>query len=123
MKHVFLLDDDHDFRTSLRCTLEKESYRVTDFSDGKTALTQLQRRQPDLLITDMVMPQTPGYEVIVAVRRDFPNLKILAISGGARLAPQEYLNLASLVGANQTIRKPFQSKDLIAAVRSLIGND
>jgi CheY-like chemotaxis protein len=121
MRHVLLLDDDEDLRLTVRQILLKAGFSVSDFPDGTQALAFCQENLPALVITDMVMPHSPGYEVILSLRQHFPKLKILAISGGSRLSPREYLDLAKLVGADMAIPKPFQARSLVSAVRQLLG--
>lgn len=122
MKRVMLLDDDEELRISVRRLLEKSGYEVTDFGSAEKALVHCRVCPPDLMLTDMVMPETPGYEVIVRLRRDHPDTKIVAMSGGARLGPKEYLDLARLVGADLAIAKPFRGRALVKAIRNLLGD-
>ena len=76
----------------------------------------------DLVITDIIMPEMEGLEVIIGLRKEFPDLKIIGMSGGARLQPGDYLNLACALGANRTtLTKPFEREELLEAVRELVG--
>lgn len=121
LKQVLLLDDDDSLRASVRQILEKAGYQVADYPNGTFALAYCREHRPELVITDMVMPEAPGYEVIVSLRHHCPKIKILAVSGGSRLSPREYLDLAKLVGADMAIPKPFQARSLLQAVRQLLG--
>lgn len=121
-KHILLLDDDDDFRAAARDFLLGGGYRVTEVADGQEAIQLCERDPPDLLITDMSMPRTPGYEVILALRKRYPTLKILAMSGGGRVEAQDYLELARSVGADRTVGKPFHGRTLVRAVLELLGD-
>lgn len=65
------------------------------------------------------MPDKDGLETIMALRRECPDVKIIAVSGGGRIGPQDYLHMAETLGAHHTFSKPFESGDMLAAVREL----
>ncbi len=73
------------------------------------------------MITDIIMPEMDGIETIMALRREFPEVKIIAISGGSRIGPREFLNLARVLGAHRTLHKPFALQDMMQAVDELLG--
>ena len=73
----------------------------------------------DILITDIFMPESDGFEVIDGFRKEFPRTKIVAISGDATRAKHEYLSAASLMGVEATLKKPFQAEELLSTLRSL----
>ena len=100
---------------------EREGFGVVGSSNGEEAMRLIRRSPVDLLITDIIMPQKDGTGLILEVRRDFPNLKIIAISGGARhIDPQNPLQIAKSLGANLTFTKPFKLTDLLGAARELV---
>jgi CheY-like chemotaxis protein len=100
--------------------LEGAGYEVAEAPDGTQGI-RLYRQQPcDLVITDIIMPEKEGLETIRELRRDFPDVKILAISGGGRIRPDEYLPLAKKFGAHRTLAKPFEQKELLEAVQELL---
>ena len=72
-------------------------------------------------ITDIIMPKKEGLETIVDLKADFPEVKIIAISGGGRLGPETYLELAGGFGANRLLNKPFGHEELLEAVQDLLG--
>ena len=80
-------------------------------------------RKFDLIITDILMPEKDGFETIIDMRRDNPELKIVAISGGFFSSPQNYLTAAKGIGANYTLQKPFGMNELVNAVSNLLEND
>ncbi|MFZ5569542.1 MAG: response regulator [Thermodesulfobacteriota bacterium] len=120
MPHVLIIDDEPQIRSMLRQMLERIGLRVSDAPDGKAALA-LQRNDPaDLIITDIIMPEKEGLETIIEMKRACPGIKIIAMSGGGRNKPTDYLSLAQKLGAVRTFAKPIAQKDLIAAVQELL---
>ena len=86
------------------------------------AASRLHRRKPaDLLVTDIIMPRQEGLETIMELRRDFPDLKIIAISGGGRGKAADYLEIAGRMGADMTIEKPIDPDALLRAIEGMIG--
>jgi len=119
MVRILVVDDDFQMREMLGVILERKGYDVKTASDGKAAL-QLQSIKPfDIVITDMIMPEKEGLETISELRRDYPRVKIIAISGGGRYRPEGYLELASQIGADRVLVKPFGSWEILGAVREL----
>jgi len=104
----------------LKRMLERKDHEVSLADDGSTALKFLQKEQPDIMITDLIMPDKEGIETILEVRKEYPDVKIIAISGGGRIGPTNYLRLAKSVGANCTITKPFRQDELISTVDELL---
>ena len=119
MNRVLLVDDNLDMRHMLKEALEIEGYVVQEAANGREAL-ELQRRRPfRVLITDIFMPDADGFETIDSFRKEFPAIKIVVISGDARVAKRDYLEAAKLIGADATLLKPFEPNALIEALRSL----
>jgi CheY-like chemotaxis protein len=120
MALILIIDDDVQIRAMLRRILGRAGYEVVEAPDGRQGI-RLHRQQPaDLIITDIIMPEKEGIETIMELRHDFPGLKILAISGGGREPPDEYLQMAKSFGAQRTLAKPFGPKDLLKAVGELL---
>ncbi len=111
-----------DIREMLRNMLEFNGYEVDDAPDGKAAIRLYRREPADLIITDIIMPDKEGLETIFELRRDFPDLKIIAISGGGYVEADDYLHLAKSFGAKRTFTKPFKLKEMLKAVEELLGN-
>jgi DNA-binding NarL/FixJ family response regulator len=83
---------------------------------------KLYRANPtDLIITDLIMPEKEGIETIMELKKDFPDVKIIAISGGGRSKPESYLNLAKQLGAKRVFPKPIDREELLNAIRELLG--
>lgn len=119
MREILIADDDPGTRQALKLTLEAAGYRVRVAADGAEAFS-LQRESPaDVLITDIFMPESDGFEAIDRFRRDFPATKIIAISGDAKRARREYLPVAAMIGVDATLKKPFNTEQLLRTLQSL----
>jgi len=116
MKTILLVDDDARIRNVLSRGLSKAGYQVVEAADGNEALKLFDQRPADLVITDLVMPEKEGIELITALRKRRTGLRIIAISGGGRNSPESYLGIAKVLGAFQTLAKPIHHQDLLAAV-------
>ena len=119
MIRILVVDDDFQMREMLGVILERKGYDVKTASDGKAAL-QMQSTKPfDIVITDIIMPERKGLDTISELRRGYPRVKIIAISGGGRNKPEGYLEFASQIGADRILVKPFGSWEILGAVREL----
>jgi CheY-like chemotaxis protein len=126
MQEILVIDDDELVREALRRQLERVGYRVRVALDGVEGLAQMRERPPEVVITDIIMPRLNGVEVIASIRREFPNVRIIAISGGGNYGPTDfqpnaittsaYLAAADKAGADLILTKPFESADLFAAI-------
>lgn len=122
MPHILLVDDDEMSRHAVQRMLERAGHTVESTSSGREAIDHYQAGAVDLLVTDLIMPEMDGLEIIQEVRRKDPGARILAISGGGRVQAEEYLSVARKFGAVEVLPKPFASQDLKAAVdRALAG--
>ncbi len=119
MTRVLVVDDDFQMREMLGVILGRKGYDVATAPDGSVAV-RLQKEKPyDIVITDIIMPEKEGLETISEIRRNYPRVKIIAISGGGRNRPDGYLELAKQIGANMVLAKPFGSWEILSAVREL----
>ena len=121
MASILIIDDEEQIRTSLYSLLEDSGYEVTSASDGGEGLKLYHEKPTDLIITDLIMPGKEGIETIMELKRISPEVKIIAISGGGRNDPENYLHLAKQLGAQRTIAKPFGGEELLKTVRELVG--
>jgi DNA-binding NtrC family response regulator len=121
MPDILIVDDDTQIRKLLRITLEKEGYHIDEASNGNQALKRFHENPPDLVIMDLIMPEKEGIETISEIQKQYPETKIIAISGGGRLNPKNYLDLAEKMGAHKTLAKPFTKNQVIEAVKSSLG--
>jgi CheY-like chemotaxis protein len=121
MANILVIEDDDQLRTMLRETLERVGYKVTEARNGNEGIKRYRENPADVVITDIIMPEKEGVETIIELKRDFPDVNILAISGGGRVPAEEYLFMVEKLGAKRTLAKPFIREKLLEAVRELIG--
>ncbi len=117
---ILIIEDDAEVRELLRTLLSRAGYAISVASDGIEGIHAYRTDPADLIITDLVMPGKEGLETIVDLRREFPDLKIIAISGGGLDGQSNYLNAARLCGATMTFQKPFKNQEIIDAVNELL---
>jgi CheY-like chemotaxis protein len=121
MKRILLVDDDDAYREGVRRVLVSRGYDVVESRDGREALRRPDLAGVDLVITDIVMPEIEGLELITRLRGARPDVKILAVSGSPYALPGNYLEVARKMGAAATLTKPFGVEELVDAVRGLVG--
>jgi CheY-like chemotaxis protein len=120
MAHILIIDDESQIRMMLRMMLESEGYTVDEAADGTEGINLYRKNPADLIITDIIMPGKEGLETIISLRKEYPGIKIIAMSGGGRNNPEGYLKSAKLLGALETFAKPIRKETLLSAVRRLI---
>lgn len=120
MARILVIDDEAAVRGLVATILRNAGHEVIETSDGKKGIDILSREPFDLLITDLLMPEKDGIEIIMEARRDHPAIRIIAMSGGGMAAPSEYLPMAELLGAERTLAKPFTGAELRALVDSVL---
>lgn len=117
MARLLIIDDDPIHRTMLARLLTDRGHDVLTEADGRTALEVIQREPLDLVITDILMPEVDGLEIVRTLRKDHPQLAIIAMSAGSRrLSADHMLNVARLLGAHAQLFKPFDDEQLSEAV-------
>jgi len=121
MEKVLVIDDDSLVRDNIVRILERQGYQVLVASDGVRGLRMFRSEQPDLVITDVIMPEKDGIETIREIRGDCPDAKIIAISGGGRIGNVDFLKVAEKVGASEIIAKPFDPSVLVNVVSRCLG--
>jgi CheY-like chemotaxis protein len=120
MPQILIIDDEEQVRAVFKEVLERSGYEVFEAANGKEGL-RLQRKQPaDLIITDLIMPEKEGLETIRELRLEFPEVKIIAVSGGGRIGPVQYLDVAKKLGAARTFDKPVDLEELVQAVQGIL---
>lgn len=117
---ILIIEDDAEVRELLKTLLSRAGYDISVASNGMEGIHSFRTDPTDLIITDLVMPKKEGLETIVDLLREFPDLKIIAISGGGLDGQNNYLNAARLCGATLTFRKPFKNQEIIDAVNGLL---
>jgi CheY-like chemotaxis protein len=104
---VLVVDDNPDMRDSTRHLLERLGYQVETAPDGAAALRTHRTRGVDVVLTDIFMAGIEGMETIASFKRSWPQVRVVAMSGGGSLAKKDYLEAAMQVGADATLQKPF----------------
>jgi CheY-like chemotaxis protein len=122
MLKILLVDDEEQLRRMIKTLLERAGYTVLEACNGKEASQILQQWMPNLVLTDIVMPEKEGFELIRDLRRDHSDIRIIAMSGGARIGSQTYLKIASGLGADYVLAKPFLRQDLLSAIETVLGS-
>jgi len=115
MAHILIIDDEISLRTVMTCTLSAAGHNVSQAGNGREGLAALGRAPTDLVITDLVMPEQDGVEMIMALRLRFPTLPVIAMSGDLRHSAL-YLEIATRLGVRRTLAKPFTGEALLSAV-------
>lgn len=119
-RRILLIEDDAVLLRSLATQLTQAGSTVAVAQDGRVGLEKFKEFQPDLVITDIIMPEREGIETIVAIKAIRPDTRILAISGGGRVGAAEFLKLALSLGADAALAKPFRSGELVARAAELL---
>ncbi len=119
---VLLIDDDIELLRLVAAGFRAASAEVEVAIDGQAGLARFRTRPASLVVTDIIMPNREGIETIVALKRIRPGIKIIAISGGYRVGPQDFLELARHVGADGVLAKPFRIAELLRLAAELLGS-
>jgi CheY-like chemotaxis protein len=119
MTRILVVDDDSAIADVAGSGLATYGFDVIRAADGAEGLVQFERYHPDIVITDMVMPEMQGWSLIGNLRQRSPSVKIIAMTGGGLDTPRTYLKLAQQVGANVTLQKPFTIAQLLQAIAQL----
>jgi DNA-binding response OmpR family regulator len=120
MFKILIIEDDTDLRNFLTRLLQRENYLIFEAGNGLEAATILKNTQPDMVITDIIMPDQDGIGTINMLREKHPEIKIIAISGGGRILGADYLEIARMLGAHYVFSKPFDNKELLVKVKELL---
>ena len=123
MKTILVIDDEKIVRGTLRRILTSIGFTVIEASNGAVGIERISENLPNLVICDILMPTKEGIETIRELHRDYPELPIIAISGGGRFGTSDFLPHAEMFGAHAVLRKPFSVDEVIATVDALLGAD
>jgi CheY-like chemotaxis protein len=120
MATILVVDDDSQIRAMLGQILERAGYDVVLAADGEAGCQLFRASPTDIIIMDMVMPEKGGVETIMELHTEFPDVKIIAMSGGGRTGPYGYLKLAERFGAERVFSKPLSKEKILEAIRELV---
>lgn len=116
MATILLVEDDEQMRSMLKIVLERAGYAVQVAKNGKEALGIYSAHPSDLVITDIVMPDTDGLELIMDIQRSRSDVKIIAMTGGRMISVQDYLGMAKSLGAHHILAKPFSNQQMLQSI-------
>ena len=117
---ILVVEDDVQVRKMVCKVLYNQGYDLAEAANGKEVSKILKNNvNIKIVVADIIMPEKDGLETIQELKRDYPDIKILAISGGGKISAQNYLILAQKVGADLILKKPFDKQELLDAVKKL----
>lgn len=117
MKKILIIDDNPIVLQALAQVLEAEGFQIVTAPDGQRGISLYEAEKPDLVITDIIMPEKEGIETIRTLLSHNPNAKVIAISGGGRLRNTDFLQMARRLGACETLAKPFDPDELVETAK------
>ena len=120
MKKILVIEDNPIVRNTVMRILQSAGYSVVTAKDGLHGVDMFRKEQPDLVITDIIMPQQEGIGTIREILADHPGTKIIAISGGGRIGNTDFLQIARKMGAIDALQKPFDPDDLLNRIDSCL---
>jgi DNA-binding NtrC family response regulator len=120
MANILLVEDDELVRDMLTQVLQRSSHYVISAANGQEALALLKKQDPDIMVTDIIMPKMSGITLISEVKNKHPHMEIITISGGGRLDPTGYLDLSESLGAGASFEKPVDRSALLMAIDLLL---
>jgi CheY-like chemotaxis protein len=123
MANILLVEDDPLVLETLTAVLESKGHRVTSASNGLVALKEYAKAAFDLVISDIIMPDMEGIGMILELRRNNPDIKILAISGGGRTGNTDFLHVAKKLGAMAILQKPIRPVELFHTLDQCLDSD
>ncbi|MGD2098831.1 MAG: response regulator [Desulfobacterales bacterium] len=123
MERILIIDDETQIRSMLRLMLERVGYEVVEAADGMEGIRQYRDNPADLIITDLIMPNKDGIGMIIELKKEFPQVKIIAMSGGGVNRPEGYLDGAKKLGATRTLTKPIDRDEMLNAVKETLKAD
>jgi DNA-binding response OmpR family regulator len=122
MEKILIMDDCGEFRALVRETLVEAGYEVLEAADGNEGLQLYHRNPVSIVIIDMLMPKKDGIETIMELRKESSPVKIIAVSGGGRIPPADYLKMARVARADYIFTKPIDLNILLSTIRQILDN-
>ncbi|MFH2058374.1 MAG: response regulator [Pseudomonadota bacterium] len=120
MEKILVIDDEPVIRIMLKQLFEQSGYAVCEACDGKQGIALFRKENPDLVITDLIMPDEEGLGLMKKIKQITPDAKIIAISGGGIGSAHVYLSLAKKMGADHVFEKPFDARQMLATVQGML---
>jgi DNA-binding response OmpR family regulator len=123
MTTILLIDDDPRMREMIGRILQSAEFQVIEAASGTAGLALFREHKPDLVITDILMPDKDGIETVHDIRKFDPQARIIAMSGGGRAKYTNFLDIAQEYGAAEVLEKPFRREQLLAAVSRVLKSE
>jgi DNA-binding response OmpR family regulator len=120
MTKILIIEDDDEVRNLVKRVLIKEGHEIFEAADGVLGVSVFRKTDPDIVISDIVMPNQDGFETIEEILTIEPNTKIIVISGGGTRSPERHFKHAKDIGAIKTLAKPFTPPDLVKVVEEVL---
>jgi DNA-binding response OmpR family regulator len=120
---VLVVDDDPMVLQAVTLLLEDHGFIVIPAVDGVQGLHLYRKHRPDVVLTDIIMPEKEGIALTRELRREFPDAVIVAMSGGGRIGISDYVTIAQALGADAGLYKPFDDEELVATLRSALARE
>ena len=120
MYKILIVDDEVFIRDGLKQLLEMDGHKVDIAGDGKEAVKLILKNQYNLVITDIIMPEKDGIEVIMKAKEKDHDIKVIAISGGGRISAKDHLKVAKQLGADTILSKPFSTEELTNEINRIM---
>jgi len=120
MESILIIDDEAQIRSMIRLVLEREGYVVSEAPDGAEGIRLFREKPADLIITDLIMPNKDGIGMMLELKKEFPAVNIIAMSGGGLNRPDGYLLGAKKLGAVHTLAKPINRQELLRVVKDAL---
>ena len=121
MESILIIDDEPQIRSMIRLVLERAGYSVMEAADGVEGIRRFHENPAHLIVTDLIMPNKDGIGMIIELKKEFPDVKIIAMSGGGLNRPEGYLRGAQKLGAACTLSKPINRQELLRVVKDTLG--
>ena len=122
MARIIVIDDQEPIRRIVRRALEQDGHEVLDASEGEMGMRLLERHAADVVITDIFMPGQDGILTLRQIRKQFPAVKVIVISGGDSSGLLDLRHDAELLGAVKSLQKPFTAAELVQTVREVLSD-
>jgi len=119
-KHILVVDDDEMMRTFIKELLQIHDYKITEAANGKEGLKEFRENTPDLVITDIIMPEMEGISFIRELRAYNKAVPIIAMTGNVHGRMEEFLDISTQLGADEILRKPVKTQEFLDAINKLI---
>jgi len=120
LARILLIDDEAAIRKVVRRMVEGAGHQLLEADDGEVGMRLLAEHRPDLVITDLFMPGQDGIVTVRRIRKEFPDVKVIVVSGGDSTGRLDLRKDAEVLGAMASLRKPFAAADLLRAIREVL---